>query len=129
MALTFLQLSLIVLVIVVILNFIVERNVNKQIQLSEEKEPVDAIILHYQTWCPPCRAFKPIFQQFKDEMGSEQQPIELVDCGEQPLLCQDIAGYPTVRTLKGKIKYTGPRTLEGLKEFAEQVKNGTLSTN
>jgi thiol-disulfide isomerase/thioredoxin len=83
-------------------------------------------VLYYSKFCPPCRAFKPTFVEFKEEMENDL-PIDLIDCSEEPNLCQDIASYPTVRTMKGKVKFTGARTKEALKGFALAAKNGSLT--
>ena len=87
------------------------------------------IVLFHATWCGYCKKFMPHWDQFKKINGStlNGKKIELVEVesSEKELINEnDIQGYPTVKGMRDDgsvVVFEGDRTLEGLKEFANEI--------
>eukprot|EP01060_Flectonema_neradi_P012648 TRINITY_DN1940_c2_g1_i2.p1 TRINITY_DN1940_c2_g1~~TRINITY_DN1940_c2_g1_i2.p1 ORF type:complete len:373 (+),score=65.50 TRINITY_DN1940_c2_g1_i2:66-1121(+) len=100
------------------------------------------MILFYADWCPPCRRFKPTWNEFENEVNKDKGYIGITDadgvqlggqvrvlkinCVEFQSACleESIDSYPNVRLYRrsiGKSKrfsqYEGERTLAGLLAF------------
>jgi protein disulfide-isomerase-like protein len=79
-------------------------------------------VLYYAPWCGHCQKFKPIWDQFAEQINSSDKNISVskVNCEENK--CENISGYPTVIMHKSdgtSETYTGERTQEGLMAFIE----------
>lgn len=89
--------------------------------IIQSSKPV--VILVSTTWCPPCKAFKPIFLEVAKEMAQDCEFI-CVDGDENPeILAQlQIRSFPTIIYYKdGKRVYLeGNRTKHGFIDLAKQ---------
>lgn len=86
------------------------------------------VYFFFTQWCPHCKTAKPVWQAFKDRMGSDKvngvtlRFIE-VDC-EQDAGTADrfnVKGYPTIKMVKdGQVfDYDAKPNVETLREFLE----------
>jgi protein disulfide-isomerase A1 len=86
------------------------------------------VYFFFTQWCPHCKTAKPVWQAFKDRMGSDKvngvtlRFIE-VDC-EQDTATADrfnVKGYPTIKMVKdGQVfDYDAKPNVETLREFLE----------
>lgn len=103
----------------------------------------------YADWCPHCRMFGPIWDQFEKELNSEKDPVVDADgvkanvralkinCVDFEETCQQqkVQAFPTVRLYRrgssGKnwVDFRGQRRGEALLEFAkEEVKKRHIHT-
>lgn len=75
-------------------------------------------------WCPHCKTAKPIIEALKTNMTNGDVDIRVVNPEKEPHAAEgfQIDGYPTFYLEKGgqKMKYSGPRTVEGMKAFLQQ---------
>ncbi|KAJ9438470.1 Protein disulfide-isomerase 5-4 [Diplonema papillatum] len=102
------------------------------------------MVLFYADYCPPCRAFKPTWNEFESSVNNDGTKNSIVDADGYPIInlrvlkinCVDfkqacidenIQSFPTVRVYKrvlGKDKqyssYEGTRTVEGLMAFLKR---------
>ena len=96
----------------------------------EQAPSVDTVDLYFffTNWCPHCKTAKPVWQAFKDQMGSQKikgltlRFIE-VDC-EQDTATSDkfnVKGYPTIKLVKGGqvFDYDAKPDVATLREFVE----------
>jgi thiol-disulfide isomerase/thioredoxin len=75
-------------------------------------------------WCPHCKTAKPIVETLKANMTNADVAIQVVNPEKEPQAAEgfQIDGYPTFYLEKAgqKTKYSGPRTVEGMKAFLQQ---------
>jgi thiol-disulfide isomerase/thioredoxin len=75
-------------------------------------------------WCPHCKTAKPIVESLKASMTSGDVEVRVVNPEKEPQAAEgfQIDGYPTFYLEKSgqKTKYSGPRTVEGMKAFLQQ---------
>lgn len=124
---SFLHITLAVLAIAVLFCFIAEWKLDKEMSSRKQQSAVDGVVKFYHPDCGPCKRLAPVWDEFYQKMH-EQVPLAEVNCKDNPQLCQSqgIMGYPTVRTMKSRKEYSGPRTVEGLTGFALSAKQGSL---
>ena len=78
------------------------------------------IILYHANWCPHCKNFLPIWNEFKNKVNNNKKcDIVDYDCAETECNVTDVPGYPTIIKQIGdeRIEYEGPRTVDGLMNF------------
>jgi thioredoxin-like negative regulator of GroEL len=60
-----------------------------------------ALIKYYVDWCPYCRMLAPKFalaaETLKNNHASDRTVLVQVDCDKNPVSCQGIPGYPTIK--------------------------------
>jgi thiol-disulfide isomerase/thioredoxin len=75
-------------------------------------------------WCPHCTSAKPIVESLKASMTNADVTVRVVNPEKEPQAAEgfQIDGYPTFYLEKAgqKTKYSGPRTVEGMKAFLQQ---------
>jgi thioredoxin-like negative regulator of GroEL len=75
-------------------------------------------------WCPHCTSAKPIVETLKANTTNADVEIRVVNPEKEPQAAEgfQIDGYPTFYLEKSgqKTKYSGPRTVEGMKAFLQQ---------
>jgi thiol-disulfide isomerase/thioredoxin len=75
-------------------------------------------------WCPHCVSAKPIVEKLKASMTNADVDVRVVNPEKEPQAAEgfQIDGYPTFYLEKAgqKTKYSGPRTVEGMKAFLQQ---------
>ena len=98
--------------------------------LTEEEDTSKVVDLYffYTNWCPHCKTAKPIWQSFKEEIGSTKVKgykinfIE-VDCEKETSLADkfNVTGYPTIKLIKGNeiVEYDAKPDKATLLEFLE----------
>jgi thioredoxin domain-containing protein 5 len=80
----------------------------------------------YAPWCGHCQRLSPIWSDLASALEHDETvSIAKLDCTEHRPICKDfdVKGYPTLLWLEGgkKIdKYSGPRTVEDLKDYVEK---------
>jgi thiol-disulfide isomerase/thioredoxin len=75
-------------------------------------------------WCPHCKTAKPVVESLKASMTNADVEVRVVNPEKEPQAAEGFAidGYPTFYLEKAgqKTKYSGPRTVEGMKAFLQQ---------
>ena len=99
---------------------------NKKEMKNNNKENMDNdtyMILYYASWCSHCQHFKPTWEEFVKENVISTETIQC-DLDENKEYCKNVPGYPYVVLVKNgeQIHYTGPRTVDELKNFVKQHK-------
>ncbi|MEM9547425.1 MAG: thioredoxin [Bacteroidota bacterium] len=86
--------------------------------LINSKKPI--LIDFYADWCGPCKAFSPIVEQLKDELGDTVRVIKInVDKNQALSNKLKINSIPAIMIYKeGKLEYSGKgmHTLEDMKK-------------
>jgi len=81
-------------------------------------------ILYFAHWCGHCKAFLPIWNEFKKNNTNSDIEISEVDCEKNNGTCSNnnIDGFPTAKLYKNdeEIEYTNERTIEGLNTFINE---------
>jgi thiol-disulfide isomerase/thioredoxin len=92
--------------------------------------PVDSVELYFfhTTWCPHCKKAMPVWNKFKEEIGTNRingvavHFIE-VDCEEDKATAEKfkVTGYPTIKLVKGNqvIEYDAKPDVDTLREFLQ----------
>jgi len=78
------------------------------------------VVMFSASWCGPCKAAKPVFNQLKESVGGVQ--FEIVDVDENPIMATnfDISGVPTFVVLendKEVQRFVGGGNVTKLKEI------------
>lgn len=86
----------------------------------------DKLVLYYTDWCQASQQFKPIWDMFKKNSGTDITKIS-INCEKDNNKCQitGIKGYPTVILHKSNgenIQFNGSRTVQSLEDFVNQNK-------
>ena len=77
-------------------------------------------------WCPHCVKAKPLFESLGPTVTIDGQAVALryvnPETDKQSAQGYELEGYPTFYFEKGakKIKYAGPRTADGFREFLQK---------
>lgn len=89
-------------------------------ELIQSSTPV--IVDFHATWCGPCKAFAPILQQFKDEMGDKIKIIKIdIDKNESFAGQLGIRSVPTIHIYhEGELKWSASG-LQPITELRNQV--------
>jgi thioredoxin-like negative regulator of GroEL len=78
------------------------------------------VVMFYADWCGHCKAMKP---KFVEAAQTSKGAFALVDDKQRSLMSTyKIRGFPTIKKLhrNGQVtEFTGPRTVDALKTFAE----------
>lgn len=82
---------------------------------------MNGMVKFYQPWCGHCQAMKPAWDKLFEEVN-ESVFIADVNCSEEPELCSDVRGYPTMKVyLDGDVTiYDGGRSFEELYEYVDE---------
>ncbi len=98
----------------------------KNMILSNDVDNNNTLIYNFNTkWCGYSLKFQPTWDKFTENNKNPNVKIIDVKCdkSENDDLCNryPVEGFPTVLKVKGTtvIPYNGPRSLEGLQEFAQ----------
>lgn len=90
------------------------------------------IYFFYTEWCPHCKTAKPIWADFKNQMGGKKvNGISLnfieIDCDKDTATSDkfNVKGFPTIKLVKGKqvIEYDAKPSTENLIEFVNATLN------
>lgn len=94
------------------------KNTNKE---NMTDEPY--MILYFASWCSHCQHFKPTWEEFVNKNIIHTETIQC-DLDENKEYCKNVPGYPYVVLVKDgeQIHYSGPRTVDELKNFANKYK-------
>jgi thiol-disulfide isomerase/thioredoxin len=95
---------------------------------SSDSPKVADLYFFYTNWCPHCKTAKPIWNSFKDEIGSNKVKgyqinfIE-VDCEKETAVADKfkVAGYPTIKLIKDNeiVEYDAKPDKATLLEFLQ----------
>lgn len=93
----------------------------KELVASEKPVLVD----FFAEWCGPCKAFAPILEKLKEEVGDSAQIVKIdVDKNQELSVKYDVKSIPTVMIFQnGELKWrkTGSQTVAVLKEELEKL--------
>jgi thiol-disulfide isomerase/thioredoxin len=99
---------------------------NKEFTAGGESNTSVDIYFFYTTWCPYCKKSMPVWQSFKDEIGTKKIKgytvnfLE-VDCDKDTSLAEKfkIQGYPTIKLVNGNqiIEYDAKPDKDTLIQF------------
>lgn len=104
-------------------------------EINSQQSSNDAeLILFYATWCPHCKAAKPIWEELKNDYENKSVNgykivFTDIDCSEETPEIEkivnqyNIQGYPTIKLIKdGKvIEYDAKPSKETLEQFLNTV--------
>ena len=94
----------------------------KRLQLLA-KAPKRTMLMCYADWCGHCKQFKPTFLKAAEKLPSVEWSL-LNEKGNAPVMKKlGVTGFPTVYMIEvgsEPVRYSGPRTIEGLVEFAQK---------
>ncbi|KAK6302283.1 hypothetical protein J4Q44_G00266380 [Coregonus suidteri] len=85
------------------------------------------LIEFYAPWCTDCKLLDPVWYEIGAELKSIGSPVNVgkVDADIHTSFAKEfrVTDYPAIKMLKDDLKYTyrGPRTKDGIMEFAERV--------
>uniref|UniRef100_A0A8C3A2E4 protein disulfide-isomerase n=1 Tax=Cyclopterus lumpus TaxID=8103 RepID=A0A8C3A2E4_CYCLU len=85
------------------------------------------LIKFYAPWCSFCKQLDPVWHQIGSELRSLGSPVSVgkADATTSTGLAKEfkVRGYPAILMLKKSVKYnySGPRTKDGILEFAHRV--------
>lgn len=90
------------------------------------------VTLYHAKWCPPCKAFFPIWKKAKDTnaFGNDIKMVSYEATANPDIMNQnDIKGFPTIRISRNNMteEYTGARTIEGLRAAINNQDGGGCS--
>lgn len=84
---------------------------------------------YYAPWCGHCKRLAPTWEELSQEhlttASGKKVHVAHVDCTVQKDICtqQNIKGYPTLQFHSGSkdgVKYSGARSLDALRAWAQQ---------
>ncbi|XP_072220200.1 protein disulfide-isomerase tmx3a-like [Leuresthes tenuis] len=94
----------------------------------ERAEPDETwLIKFYAPWCSFCKQLDPVWHQIGSELRSHGSPVQVgkADATISTGLAKEfrVNNYPAIFILKRNVKYNyvGPRTKDGIMEFADRV--------
>ena len=87
-------------------------------ELIASEKPV--LVDFFAEWCGPCKAFAPVLENLKSEVGDTAQIVKIdVDKNQELSVKYDVRSIPTVMIFQnGELKWraTGSQTVPVLKE-------------
>lgn len=92
-------------------------------ELIASEKPV--LIDFYADWCGPCKAFAPVLESLKSEVGDAAQIVKIdVDKNQELSVKYDVRSIPTVMIFQNselKWRATGSQTVQFLKAEIDKL--------
>lgn len=92
-------------------------------ELTASEKPV--LIDFYADWCGPCKAFAPVLDNLKHELGDAVQIVKInVDKNQELSVKLNVSSIPTVMIYQnGELKWRerGAQTIQKMKQEIEKL--------
>ena len=92
-------------------------------------DPIPVIIDFYADWCGPCKAFAPMLEQLKNDLGDTARIVKIdVDRNQELSTALGVQSIPTVMIFQnGELKFRGAgvQPVARLKQEIAQLTGGS----
>tara|TARA_B100001093_G_C26719230_1_gene967064 strand:- start:383 stop:742 length:360 start_codon:yes stop_codon:yes gene_type:complete len=89
----------------------------------ENKSNKATMYLFKADWCPHCKKFLPLWKELSKKYNNIDYKTMDSEKNKKQIQQWEISGYPTIilKVDNKAIEYNGPRTLENISEFIENI--------